>query len=50
MINRYDGINYSLNKAKSYIGEGKGYLESFEDSEPKASLLAISEYIVERRL
>jgi octaprenyl-diphosphate synthase len=50
MINRYDGINYSLNKAKSYIGEGKGYLVSFEDSEPKASLLAISEYIVERRL
>ncbi|HVO67383.1 MAG TPA: polyprenyl synthetase family protein [Syntrophales bacterium] len=50
MINRYDGINYSLNKAKAYIGEGKGYLESFEDSEPKASLLAISEYIVERRL
>ncbi len=50
MINHYDGINYSLNKAKTYIGEGKGYLESFEDSEPKASLLAISEYIVERRL
>jgi octaprenyl-diphosphate synthase len=50
MINRYDGINYSLNKAKSYIGEGKGYLVSFEDCEPKASLLAISEYIVERRL
>ncbi|HYA14532.1 MAG TPA: polyprenyl synthetase family protein [Syntrophales bacterium] len=50
IINRYDGINYSLNKAKAYIGEGKEYLESFEDSEPKASLLAISEYIVERRL
>ena len=50
MINRYDGINYSLTKAKTYVGEGKGYLESFEDSEPKASLLAISEYIVERRL
>jgi octaprenyl-diphosphate synthase len=50
MINHYDGINYSLNKAKTYIGEGKGYLGSFDDSEPKASLLAISEYIVERRL
>ncbi len=50
MINHYDGINYSLNKAKTYIGEGKGYLGPFDDSEPKASLLAISEYIVERRL
>jgi len=50
MINHYDGVNYSLNKAKTYIGEGKGYLGSFEDSEPKTSLLAISDYIVERRL
>ncbi len=50
MINRYDGINYSLNKAKAYIDEGKGFLESFTESEPKASLLAISDYIVERRL
>jgi len=50
LIHRYDGINYSLNKAKTYIDEGKGFLESFEDSEPKASLLAISDYIIERRL
>jgi len=50
LIHRYDGINYSLNKAKTYIDEWKGFLESFEDSEPKASLLAISDYIIERRL
>lgn len=50
MIHHYDGVNYSLNKAKAYIDEGKGFLESFADSEPKASLLAISDYIIERRL
>jgi octaprenyl-diphosphate synthase len=50
IIHRYDGINYSLNKAKGYINEGKGYLESFEASEARDALLAISEYIIERRL
>jgi geranylgeranyl pyrophosphate synthase len=50
MMHRHDGINYSLNKAKTYIGEAKGYLESFEDSKPKESLLAISDYIIERNI
>jgi octaprenyl-diphosphate synthase len=50
LIHRYDGINYSLNKAKAYIDEGKGFLESFEASEARDALLAISDYIVERRL
>lgn len=50
LIDRYDGINYSLNTAKNYIAEGKKFLDSFEDSEPKTSLLAISDYIIERRL
>lgn len=50
LIHHYDGINYSLNKAKAYIDEGKGYLESFASSEARAALFAISDYIVERRL
>ena len=50
LIHRYDGVNYSLNKAKTFIDEGKGYLESFEDSEAKVSLLTISDYIVKRKL
>jgi len=50
LIHRYDGINYSLNKAKAYIDEGKGFLESFEASEARDALLAISDYIIERRL
>jgi len=50
LIHRYDGINYSLNKAKAYIDEGKGYLESFSSSEARDALFAISDYIIERRL
>lgn len=50
LIDKYKGINYSLNKAKTYIDEGKALLESFEDSEPKTALLAISDYLIERRL
>ena len=49
MIDNYDGINYALNKAKMYIDEGKVFLESFEDCEEKKSLIAISDYIIERR-
>jgi octaprenyl-diphosphate synthase len=51
LIHRYDGINYSLNKAKASIDEGKGYLvESFAASEARDTLFAISDYVVERRL
>jgi geranylgeranyl pyrophosphate synthase len=49
-IHRYDGVNYSLNKAKAYIDEGKGFLEAFADSDPKESLRAISDYIIKRKL
>ncbi|MEA1936182.1 MAG: polyprenyl synthetase family protein [Thermodesulfobacteriota bacterium] len=50
LINKYKGINYALNKAKSYIDEGKALLEPFEKSKPKTSFLTISDYIIERRL
>jgi len=48
LIHKYDGVNYALNKARSYITEGKEFLACFSDSEAKASLLTISDYIVER--
>lgn len=50
IIHNHDGINYSLNKAKSYIEDAKGFLESFENSEIKESLLTIADYIVERKM
>jgi len=49
-IHRYDGINYSLSKAKSYIDAGKRFLEPFEDSEEKTALLVVADYIIERRM
>ena len=50
LIDKYKGINYALNKAKVYIDEGKGFLESFGNSKAKTSFLTISDYIIERRL
>lgn len=49
LIKKYGGIDYALNKAKKYIEEGKGFLELFEDSTAKATLLTLSDYVIERR-
>jgi octaprenyl-diphosphate synthase len=50
LINRYDGINYALGTARTLIHEGRTLLDVFEDSEAKASLLAVADYILERKL
>jgi len=50
LIDKYEGIKYSLEKADRLIEEGKAFLEVFEDSIPKEGLLAIADYVVERKL
>jgi octaprenyl-diphosphate synthase len=50
LIRKYGGAGYALDKARQYIEEGKEFLRHFEDSEDKASLLTISDFILERRL
>lgn len=50
LIDGYKGIEYAMEKAKEYILEAKKFLESFEDTIPREALLAISDYIVERKL
>ena len=50
VINRYDGIRYALDMAGRFISEGKKNLDSFEDSIPRQSLEALSDYVLERRL
>ena len=50
VIKQYDGISAALNKAKSYIDEGKVSLASFENSEAKTALLTIADFIMERRI
>lgn len=50
LIEKYDGINYALTKAKGFIDEAKSSLEQFDDSFPRNALIAISDYIVRRKL
>ena len=50
VIKRYDGISAALNKAKTYIDEGKASLTSFKNSEAKTALLTIADFIMERRI
>ncbi|MEA1970714.1 MAG: polyprenyl synthetase family protein, partial [Thermodesulfobacteriota bacterium] len=50
LIDKYEGIKYSLEKADMLIEEGKAFLEIFEDSTPKKAFFAISNYVVEREL
>jgi len=50
LIDKYEGIKYSLEKADMLIEEGKAFLEVFEDSTPKEGFLAIADYVVERKL
>ncbi|MBW2559454.1 MAG: polyprenyl synthetase family protein [Deltaproteobacteria bacterium] len=50
LINAYGGIEYSLEKAARLVEEGKSFLEIFEDSTPKKALLAISDYVIQRKL
>lgn len=50
IINRYDGINTALNMARTCLDQGKAALGIFEDSEAKAALIAIADFVVQRRL
>jgi len=49
LVNRYGGIAYALEKARSFVDEGKNILMGFDDSDARAALVAVSDYIVERR-
>ncbi|MCK9363054.1 MAG: polyprenyl synthetase family protein [Syntrophales bacterium] len=50
LINRYDGIPYSLQKAKKYVAEAKGFLAKFADSDAKTALFTVADYVVGRRV
>jgi geranylgeranyl pyrophosphate synthase len=50
LINRYGGIAYALEKARSFIDEGKGILTGFDESDAKAALIAVADYIIERKI
>jgi len=50
LIDRYKGIEYSLEKAGSLVDEGKSLLDIFEDSTPREALCAIADYVIKREV
>ncbi len=50
LIDTYGGIDYSLEKAKRLVEEGKAFLDIFDDTTPRAALLAIADYVIQREM
>lgn len=50
MIEQYDGIRYTFEKAKEYIERAMVYLHLFPDSKEKEALCALANYVLKRRL
>ena len=48
LINRYKGIDYSLNRTRHYVESAKACLNSFEPNLERAALMALADYVVER--
>jgi len=48
LINRYGGIEYTLQQARGYVAKAKGSLDCFRPSREKKALLAMANYVVER--
>jgi len=48
IINRYGGIDYTLDRAKDYISRAKESIAIFEDSRERSALLEIADYVIER--
>ena len=50
LIHKFGGIDYALNRARELIDEGRTLMNLFGDSQAKRSMLAIADFILERRL
>jgi len=49
LINRYKGIEYTRRRAGEYIDEAKKGLDIFKPDVAKMSLLAVADYVIERK-
>jgi octaprenyl-diphosphate synthase len=49
VIDRYQGITYTLKKAKEYVQKARGDLAPYPDVPAKTALLELAEYMVERK-
>jgi octaprenyl-diphosphate synthase len=50
LIQKYNGVNYSLQTAARYISEARSQLSIFSDCPQKDQLNAVAEYVLTRRL
>jgi octaprenyl-diphosphate synthase len=50
LIQKYKGIEYSLERADSLVSEAKALLDAFPDSEARQCLLAVADFVRERKL
>jgi octaprenyl-diphosphate synthase len=50
IIERYQGVRYTWEKAKAYIEKAKRDLQPFPNSREKEALQALADYVLERRL
>ncbi|HXI09767.1 MAG TPA: polyprenyl synthetase family protein [Thermodesulfobacteriota bacterium] len=48
IINKYGGIEYTVNRARGYIEESKRALDIFAPDIYRAALLAVAEFVIER--
>ncbi len=48
IINRYKGIEYTVERARAYVEEAKRELDIFEPGLEKAALLAVADFVLDR--
>ena len=49
VIQKYHGVQYAVERAKEFVKKAKTCLTGFETSEAKRAILALADYVVERR-
>lgn len=48
IINKYKGIEYTVERARAYIEDAKRSLELFEPNIERAALMAVADFVIER--
>ncbi len=49
LIDRYEGIDYTRNRAQELVDRAKGHLAHFPDSPEKQALFELADYVISRR-
>ncbi|NIQ39132.1 MAG: octaprenyl diphosphate synthase [Proteobacteria bacterium] len=49
LIKQYGGLEYTIDRAKAYVKQAKSHLNSFDKSDAKTAILALADYVIERR-